>query len=304
MNYYKEIENKIINYESFKIVKDYSKNKKQLETYYEVGKLLIEAQGGEERATYGNRLIEEYSVKLTQKFGKGYTFTDLTRMRKFYILYKNIATVSQQITWSHYVEIISLKDKNAINYYTNIAENQNLSVRELRERIKLKEYERLDEETKKKLVSNKQEEITLLETVTDPVIIYTNSNIKEITHEMLELSILEDLTGFLRRLGEGYMFVGNEYKIKIGNKLRFIDILLFNIKYNSYVVLELKTSEANERDYGQIKAYMRYIDDTLKTPEQNNTLGIIICRTYDEIIFNYLKDDSIKTIRFKLEEKI
>lgn len=101
-NYYNEIKNELINNEIYKRVKDYSKNRNELSTYYNVGKLLIEAQGGEDRAKYGDNLIKEYSERLTKELGKGYTFTALSRMRKFYLLCEKVAPLAQQLSWSHY----------------------------------------------------------------------------------------------------------------------------------------------------------------------------------------------------------
>ena len=143
MNYYKEIKNELINNEVYKRVKDYSKNRNELSTYYNVGKLLIEAQGGEDKAKYGNALIKEYSEKLTNEIGRGYTFSALSRMRQFYLLSEKIATLSQQLTWSHYCELLVFDNVDEINYYIKQTEIYNLSVRELREKIKSKEYQRL-----------------------------------------------------------------------------------------------------------------------------------------------------------------
>ena len=148
MNYYNEIKNELINNEIYKKVKDYSKNRSDLETYYNVGKLLIEAQGGEDRAKYGDKLIKEYSKKLITDVGKQYNYKTLLKIRKFYLFYQKVATVSRQLTWSHYIELLKFDDFNIINYYINISINQNLSVRELRTKIKSNEYERLDDDPK------------------------------------------------------------------------------------------------------------------------------------------------------------
>ena len=156
MNYYNEIKTQLINNEIYKKVKDYSKNKNEQSIYYNVGKLLIKAQGGEERTKYGDRLIKEYSKKLTNELGKGYTYTALSRMRQFY-LFSKVATVSQLLSWSHYVELLKFDDFNIIKYYMNTASTQNLSVRELRNKIKNNEYERLDDETKNKLITRNDE---------------------------------------------------------------------------------------------------------------------------------------------------
>jgi len=136
MNYYKEIKQELINNEIYKKVKDYSKNRNDLTTYYNVGKLLIEAQGGEERAKYGDGLIKEYSKKLTNELGKGYSTRNLKNMRKFYLLIQKGQTVSAQLSWSHYSEFLVLSNINEINYYIKISVEQNLSVRELRTKIK------------------------------------------------------------------------------------------------------------------------------------------------------------------------
>lgn len=141
MNYYNEIKNKLIDNEVYKKVKDNSKDRNDLSTYYEVGKLLIKAQGGEERAKYGDNLIKEYSKKLTLELGKGYSTRNLKNMRKLYLFHKKGQTVSAQLSWSHYCELLSLSNINEINYYINITEECNLSVRQLREKIKNKEYQ-------------------------------------------------------------------------------------------------------------------------------------------------------------------
>ena len=133
MNYYKEIKDILINNEVTKRVKEYSKNKSDLDSYYNVGKLLVEAQGGEARAKYGDGLIKEYSKRLTSELGKGYSTRNLKNMRKFYLFQKG-QTMSAQLTWSHYCEIFSLINNNEINYYIGISINQNLTVRQLRKK--------------------------------------------------------------------------------------------------------------------------------------------------------------------------
>ena len=137
MNYYKEIENELINNEVYKRVKDYSKNKNELSTYYNVGKLLIEAQGGEDRAKYGNALIKEYSERLVKEVGKKYNYKTLVKMRKFYLIYQKGQALPAQLTWSHYCELLSLKEINEIEYYIKISSEQCLSKRELRKKNKI-----------------------------------------------------------------------------------------------------------------------------------------------------------------------
>ena len=171
--YYVEIKNKLIDNEVYKKVKEYSINRHDLSTYYDVGKLLIEAQGGEERAKYGNQLIKKYSIKLTKELGKGYSEMNLKYMRKFYLFQKRHA-VHVQLSWNHYKELMRILNIDIINYYITISVQQNLSVRQLRERIKQKEYERLPESTKLKLINKEETEITGL--VKDPIVIKNSSN--------------------------------------------------------------------------------------------------------------------------------
>ena len=240
MNYYEEIKKELVNNEVYKRVKDYSKNKSDLSTYYNVGKLLIEAQGGEKRAKYGNGLIEEYSKRLTEELGKGYSTRNLKLMRKFYLFQKG-QTLSAQLTWSHYTELLKIEDINKINYYIRITEEQNLSVRELRTKIKNNEYERIDDSTKDKLTN--KEELLPQDLIKNPILIKNSYNYELISEIILKELILEDLDNFLKELGSGFCYIDNEYKIKLGNRYNYIDLLLFNIKYNCYVVIELKVTE-------------------------------------------------------------
>ena len=151
MNYYNEIKKELINNEVTKKVKTYSINKSDLDTYYNVGKLLSEAG-----RHYGEGIIKEYSKRLTNELGKGYSQRNLWMMLKLYNLGEKMQTLSAQLTYSHYVELLPYDDINKIEYYINICEQQNLSVRQLRERIKSKEYERLPEDTKNKLITNNE----------------------------------------------------------------------------------------------------------------------------------------------------
>ncbi len=164
MNYYNEIKNELINNEITKKVKDYSKNKSDLTTYYNVGKLLSEAG-----KHYGEGIIKEYSEKLINEISKKYNERTLRRMRQFYyaISKENWPTVSTNLSWSHYSELLSIDNVNEINYYIKISIEQNLSVRQLRERIKNKEYERLDDITREKLIA--KEETTLVDLIKNPL---------------------------------------------------------------------------------------------------------------------------------------
>ena len=229
MNYYNEIKQELINNEITKRVKDYSKNRSDLTTYYNVGKMLAEAG-----KHYGEGIIKEYSKRLNKDLWKGYSARNLWLMLKFFELKEKMQTLSAQLSWSHYCELLSIRDIEKIRFYIKQIESHNLSIRELRQRIKNKEYERLDEETKSKLINNEQ--ITLIDNIKNPLLINNKANYEIISEKVLQKIILEDISSFMKELGVGYSFIDNEYRIKIGDKYNYIDLLLFNIKYNCYVV--------------------------------------------------------------------
>ena len=293
MNYYDEIKNELINNEITKKVKDYSKNKSDLTTYYNVGKLLAEAG-----KHYGEGIIKEYSKRLTNEFRRNFGITLLKRIRQFYIVIEKGATMSHQLSWSHYCELLPVNSIDKINYYIKIIEEQNLSVRELRAKIKNNEYERLDESTKEKLKEKKELEVQDL--VKNPIQIKNISNYNEISEKVLQKLILEDIESFLKELGNGFCFIGSEYKIKIGDRYNYIDLLLFNIEYNCYVVIELKVTELKKEHIGQIEVYMNYIDKNIKRINQNKTIGIIICKKENRYVIEYCSDDRIISREYEL----
>ena len=300
MNYYNEIKNKLIDNKVYKKVKDYSKNRNDLSTYYEVGKLLIKAQGGEERAKYGDNLIKEYSERLFNDTGRKYNITALKRIRQFYLVVEKGVPLAHQLTWSHYCELLPLKDINEINYYVKITIEQCLSKRQLRERIRNKEYQRLDDKTKLKLIN--KEEIDIKDNIKNPIIIKNKLDIdKEIVSEkILQRLILEDIPSFLEELGTGYSFIKNEYKIKLGERYNYIDLLLFNIEYNCYVVVELKVTELKKEHIGQIQIYMNYIDNSLRKLTQDKTIGLIICKKDNKYVVEYSSDKRILSREYEL----
>ncbi len=297
MNFYNEIKQKLIDNEIYEKVKDYSKERNRVITYYEVGKLLVKAQGGEERAKYGDNLIKEYSDKLVKEVNKKYDITTLKRMRKFYFLIQKGAPLAHQLSWSNYVEILPINDINASKYYIDICVNQNLTKRQLREKIKNNEYERLPEETKIKLVN--KDESNVQDFIKNPIVIHNPNNINVVKEKTLQRLILEDIPSFLEELGSGFTFIKNEYKIKIGNRYNYIDFLLYNIDYNCYVVLELKVTELKKEHIGQIEVYMNYIDNNLKTINQDKTIGIIICKKDNKFIMEYSSDTRILSKEYK-----
>ena len=295
MNYYKEIKNKLIDNETYERVKDYSKERHRVITYYEIGKLLNEAGG-----KYGANIIKQYSKKLVIEVGTKYNERTLRRMRQLYLLFKKQkwSTVSTKLSWSHYSELLSIKNDDKLSYYLNLSIIQNIGVRELREKIKSKEYERLPDETKNKII--KEEKLEVKDLVPDPILIKNKNNIEIITEKVLHNLILEDIPSFMKELGNGYSFIDDEYKIKIGDTYHKIDLLLFNIKYNAYVVVELKVSEFKVEYISQVQKYMNYIDKNVKEISNNNTIGILICKRENKYVIEYCSDERIVVRKYVL----
>lgn len=292
MNYYNEIKEQLINNEITKKIKDYFKNKSDLSTYYNVGKILSEAG-----KHYGEGIIKEYSLRLTKETNKKYNTSTLKRMRQFYLLIEKGAPLAHQLSWSHYQEIIPLKEIHKIKYYIEISIKNNLTKRELRERIKNNEYERLDISTKQKLIEGTHTNVQ--DFVKNPIII-KNANNQEITEKILQQLILENIPSFLKELGNSFSFISNEYKIKIGERYNYIDLLLYNYEYNCFVVIELKITELKKEHIGQIHTYMNYIDKELRTINQDKTIGIIICKKDNQFIMEYCSDERILTREYRL----
>ena len=293
--YYENIKQYLIDNEIYKSVKDYSKERNTVITYFEIGKLLNEAGG-----KYGDNIIDEYSKKLVIEVGKKYNRRTLFRMKQFYNVFGNekVSTLLTQLSWSHYLLLISIRNYDEIVYYINVAKNNNLSQRELQKKIKNKEYDRLSMETRNKIVNNSKLEVKDL--VPNPILIKNKNNIEIITEKALHNLILEDIELFMKELGNNFSFIGSEYKIKIGDTYHKIDLLLFNIKYNAYVVVELKITEFKVGYISQVQKYMNYIDKNIKEISNNNTIGILICRKENRFVIEYCSDDRIAVREYEL----
>ena len=296
MNYYEEIKNKIINNEIYCKVKDYSKERNTVTTYFEIGRLLTEAGG-----KYGDNIIEEYSKKLVVEVGKKYNIKTLYKMKQLYKVFSDekVAPLVRQLSWSNCLQLLPIKNYDKINYYANQCIKYNLSKRQLEEKIKSKEYERLSESAKSKFVAN--EEPLLPDLVKNPILIKNTNKYTEISEKVLQQIILEDIKNFMQELGSGFSFVSNEYPIKLGDKYNYIDLLLYNYKYKCFVVIELKITKLKKEHTGQIQNYMNYIDKNIKEIDDNNTVGIIICKKDDQFVIDYCSDKRIISREFELE---
>ena len=295
MNYYDEIKKNLIKCEVYDKSKDFTKNRNRVITYFENGKLLYEAG-----STYGKNIIKQYSEKLMVEVGKKYNERTLYRMRKFYEVFNNekLTPLVSKLSWSHYIQLLSLKNEDEIIYYINATIKNNLNKRELQEIINNHKYDRLSTETKVNLIES--ENLMVNDLVPNPIIIKSDLLKEEISEYALKQAILNSIDEFLRQLGIGFTYVGNEYKLKLGNTYNYIDLLLYNIKYKCYVVVELKVTELKKEHTGQIMTYMNYIDKNIKTIEENYTVGIIVCKQDNEYVIKYCSDDRIIAREYEL----
>ena len=295
MNYYNQIKEQLIEDEIYQKVKDYSKEQHRVKTYYEIGKLLSEAG-----KHYGDNIIGEYSKRLELEVNKKYSERNLRYIRKFYETFSNQKwkPLVSKLCWSHIVILLPLNDINKICYYIKQVEENNLSKRKLQEIIKNNEYERLPYKYKNKINNNNK--LSIEDFIKDPIILNTNKEI--ISEKLLKQLILEDISSFMKQLGNGYSFIDAEYKILIDNRPNYIDILLFNYIYNCFVVIELKITEVKKEHIGQIQVYMNYINKNIKTIYMDNTIGIIIAKKKNEFVISYSSDNRIYETTYKIKE--
>ena len=295
MNYYNEIKNKLVDNEIYSKVKDYSKERHKVITYFEIGKLLNDAGG-----KYGDNIIDEYSKKLVVEVGKKYNRRTLFRMKQFYSMFSDekVSQLATQLSWSHYVELLPLKNIDEIRYYINICREQNIGRDLLRKKIRNNEYNRLPIETKNKLILD--DKIEAKDLVPNPILIRNKNNIEIFNEKALHNLILEDIESFMRELGNSFSFIGSEYKIKIGDRYNYIDLLLYNIKFKCYVVIELKVTELKKEHTGQIMTYMNYIDKNIKTLDENDMVGIIVCKYDNKYVIKYCSDNRIIAREYEL----
>ena len=293
-NYLENIRGFIISEQARTIVRDYNANKSKLETYYNIGKELAEAG-----KHYGEGIIKNYSIDLTKEFGKGYGTAELRKMRSFYHLVQKCSTLWSNLTWSHYKLLLPLKNLDEIQFYIDLTIRDNLSVRGLENRMKSNEYGRLTPETKLKLKEEK--EVSQAEVVPSTILIPCNKTKEQLTEKVLEEAIVTNISYLMKQLGEGYCFIDKQYKINIGSKKNYIDILLFNYKFNNFVVIELKVREFRKEDIGQIRVYMNYIDKEVKTITQNSTMGILITKEVDKLVARYIDNSNIALPIYEIE---
>ena len=306
MDYYNKIKDVIAKKEVNEGVRRLQANKDTLNAYYEIGRLLVEAQGGEKRAKYGNELINNWSKRLVEQYGKGYDSSNLRRMRQFFLVIQKCGPAGHKfnLTWTHWRYLLPIKNENERNYYINQCILNNLSKRELIKLIKEKAFDRLSYADKEnvKLIDNKNEpNYNLKDMLLDPIIIKA-PNKEKLSEKILRKYIIEELRDIFLQLGSDFLYAGSEYKISYLAKNFYIDMLLFNTNLNCYIPVELKLNKTNYKDISQIKLYMNLVDKTLKKKNHNKTIGLIISKENDKFILEYVNDEGIYLITYKVDE--
>ena len=282
--YYSQIKNLIENYEVNRKVRYMQDNHERLLMNWNIGKLLVEAQGGSNRAKYGYRI--------GKKFGHNYSKRNLMFYRTFYSLFQ-----------THYRYLLSIKNESERNYYINQVILNHLSVRELREMIKNKTYDRLsyaDKENIELITDSNNTHLTIADMIKDPIIIKLNSKDKRLDEKALHKYIIGMLETRFLELGTGFTLAGHEYKIQISNHNYKIDLLFFNVNLNCYVVVELKVRKYHPKDIGQLQFYVDYINKNVKLENHNSSIGLLIVKKKDKYVIEYVTNEDIYVTTYKL----
>lgn len=272
-------------------------------TYWKIGQLIVEyEQKGEKRANYGEYLIKRLAVDLTVQFGRGFSYRNLQQIKKFYILYPKVQTVSAQsslLSWSHYVRLMSIKNPSERRFYEIESLENHWSLRELCRQFDSALYERLAlsrNKTKvKELSQNGQIVQTIEDVLKDPYILEFLGLDESVSYSEsdLESAIINNLSHFLLEMGKGFTFVARQKRISSGVKHFYIDLVFYNRLLKSFVLVDLKIGEMKHQDIGQMQMYVNYYDREIKTEGENSTIGIILCKEKDEFVVEYTlpKDD-------------
>jgi len=270
-------------YNTFRLV-----NIEMLKSYFLIGKLIVEEeQNGKKRADYGKKLINSISLELTKKFNRGFDVSNIRRIRRFYLIYQKWETVSPKLTWSHYSELIKIKDSVKRKYFEEYAVNESLSVRDLKRQIYSLHYERLIiNNTSVKFKSNKNK---IENFIKDPYILdFLDINENPEFNELnLETQILNKLQKFLLELGKGFCFVSRQKRISIDNDNFYIDLLFYNIYLKRYIVIEIKTDKFKHEYIGQLNFYLNYVKTELNKKEDKDPIGILLCTEKDNLQVKY-----------------
>ena len=301
VNFYENIK-KLID-ESRKHVVTYV-NTTMLFTYWNIGKMIVEEQGGSSKAKYGNKLIAELSKQMTFDFGKGFDERNLRYMRQFYLFYPIWNTVRSELNWSHYRLLIKIEEEHIRNFYMEEAIKGKWSVRQLERQISTCSYSRvIANKTKVEKIENVDELIATPKyepntVIKDPYMLEflgLDNSVKYLEKE-LEEALINHLQKFLLELGRGFCFVSRQKRITFDNEHYFIDLVFYNSILKCYVVIDLKTEKLSHEALGQIDLYRNYYDQEIKMPDDNPTIGLLLVTEHDTLVAKYssiYKDQNI-----------
>lgn len=279
-------------------------NNIMIEAYWRIGRLIVEdKQNGNEKASYGEGLIKELSLKLSEEYGKGFSKRNLHNMVKFYKTFSIVQTVSAQLSWSHYLLILKVEDDSARKWYIKECEASNWSVRALERQINSHYFERIllskdktsvEEEAKE---NTKELVYTAKEFVKDPYVLeFLNLSQNERLYESdLENALISDIQKFLLELGRGFAFVSRQKRVSLEDDHFYIDLVFYNYLLKCFVLIDLKAGKLTHQDVGQMDMYVKLFDDTQKAQDDNPTVGIILCSDKNETVVKYSNIDN-KTI--------
>ena len=262
-------------------------------TYFLIGKRIVEEeQDGNRRAEYGKKLMKTLSEKLTKEFGRGFSQRNLEQMRTFYLRYSISQTVSAEfkLSWSHYLILMRIEDIDARNFYEIEAFKNNWSLRELKRQVNSSLYERLvlskDKEKVKELSVKGQIIEKAQDIIKDPYILeFLGLDEKsDYSENKLETEIINKLEMFLLELGKGFTFVGRQVRFTFDEKHFRVDLVFYNRLLKCFVLIDLKIGEVTHQDLGQMQMYVNYYDRCVKLPDENDTIGIIICKDKNETL--------------------
>lgn len=260
-------------------------NSNLLDTYWQVGRLIVEdEQGGSARAEYGKAVLKDLAEQLTEEFGKGFDYTNLTNMRKFYLAFSNLDTLRQDLSWSHYRLLCRLDSEEKRQYYLNESIANNWNSRTLQRQINSLAFERILIPTSKPSLP-----ITPQSILKDPYVfefLGLPANIKNTEYE-IESAILDHIQLFLLELGKGFAFVARQQHIVTETSDFFIDLVFYNYLLKCFVIIDLKTGMLTHQDIGQLDMYVRMYDDLKLSNGDNPSIGILLCADKDETIVKY-----------------
>ena len=290
-------------------------NTAMVAAYWHIGKLIVEAQGGEAKAKYGDGLIDDLSAKLTKEFGRGFKRSNLRDMRQFYLTFPIYQTLSGKLSWSHYLTLMRVANPKAREYYAESATGESWSVRQLERQIATQYYERLlsshrdDNEIKEIIAKNlpvKADKFDPLELVHDPFVLEF-LDLREdpaLQEKELESAILTHIEDFLLELGRGFAFMGRQKRFTLDGDHFYPDLVFYNVVARCYVIIDLKMNKADYADVGQMQLYVNYFNKDVCTPQDNPTVGIILCAEKNDTVIEYTlgnrNDISVFAPKYKL----